>query len=324
MASKNFLSLTPEFAIDGGITVENLEYLAQHFKSVLYTATDSQSGDSSDSGIPGGYATIAARFPGASLHIPHDSSEPVFQPNCLELGTHAIVKKYVQFERALDSLPRPTVVVCKSNRRAGAVVATYLCVRDGLSGVDAIPHGKDLTFNGAPGMKAWSDAVIQTLSHPKSHSNKGRASLIFRQMFEPESSTYTYLLADANTKEAILIDPVLETVERDLSIIKALGLKLDYMVNTHCHADHITGTGKMKSLVPGVKSVIAKASGAVADILIEEGTKIYLGSRYVTALATPGHTNGCMTYVLDDFSMVFTGDAVLIHGCGRTDFQVLT
>ena len=322
MTSKNFLSLNSEFAIDGGITDENLEYLTQHFKGALYVATDNQSGDSADTGIPGAYAAVATRFPGASYHVPLDPNDPAYQPNCLELGTPAIIKKYVEFERALDSLPRPTVIICKSNRRAGAVLATYMCVKEGKSNVHAIEHGKDLAFHGAPGLVAWSNAVLTTLVPPHTQSSKARASLIFRQMYEPESSTYTYLLGDQVTKEAILIDPVLETVERDLSIINSLGLKLTYALNTHCHADHITGTGKLKGLVPGMKSVIARASGADADVHIDEGAKINFGSRHVIGLSTSGHTNGCFTYILDDFSMVFTGDAVLIHGCGRTDFQV--
>lgn len=146
-------------------------------------------------------------------------------------------------------------------------------------------------------------------------------SLIFRQLFEAESSTYTYLLADTETKEAVLVDPVLETVDRDLKLINELGLKLKVALNTHCHADHITGTGLLKKNIFGLKSAISKHSGAAADIQLSEGDRIAFGKHYLSVLETPGHTDGCLTYVTEDQSMAFTGDALLIRGCGRTDFQ---
>ncbi|KAI4320687.1 hypothetical protein MLD38_034141 [Melastoma candidum] len=153
--------------------------------------------------------------------------------------------------------------------------------------------------------------------------------LLFRQLFEKDSSTYTYLLADVThpDKPAVLIDPVDKTVDRDLSVVRELGLKLVYAMNTHVHADHVTGTGLIKTKVPDVKSVISRASGAKADVLIEPGDKIAFGDLFLEARPTPGHTLGCVTYVTGDGPaqpyprMAFTGDAVLIRGCGRTDFQ---
>ncbi|KAK9514180.1 hypothetical protein VZT92_027666 [Zoarces viviparus] len=145
--------------------------------------------------------------------------------------------------------------------------------------------------------------------------------LLFRQLFELESSTYTYLLADTETKEAILIDPVLETIDRDLKLIHELGLNLKVAVNTHCHADHITSTGLMKKRSVGLRSAISKFSGASADIHLSEGDKITFGRHYLTVRETPGHTDGCVALVSGDHSMAFTGDALLIRGCGRTDFQ---
>nr|GMD90261.1 persulfide dioxygenase ETHE1 homolog, mitochondrial-like [Ipomoea batatas] len=124
-----------------------------------------------------------------------------------------------------------------------------------------------------------------------------------------------------------MIDPVDKTVDRDLSLVKELGLKLIYALNTHVHADHVTGTGLIKSKVPGVKSIISKESNASADVFIEPGEKIYFGDLFLEVRATPGHTSGCVTYVTGDGSnqpyprMAFTGDALLIRGCGRTDFQ---
>ncbi|CAF93271.1 unnamed protein product, partial [Tetraodon nigroviridis] len=92
-------------------------------------------------------------------------------------------------------------------------------------------------------------------------------------------------------------------------------------VNTHCHADHITGTGLMKKRLVGLKSAISKFSGQTADILLSENDKITFGKHFLTVLETPGHTDGCVSLVIGDQSMVFTGDALLIRGCGRTDFQ---
>ncbi|XP_015575440.2 persulfide dioxygenase ETHE1 homolog, mitochondrial isoform X1 [Ricinus communis] len=167
-------------------------------------------------------------------------------------------------------------------------------------------------------------------------SSSGLSSkLLFRQLFEKESSTYTYLLADVShpDKPALLIDPVDRTVNRDLSLVKELGLKLIYALNTHVHADHVTGTGLIKTKAPGVKSIISKASNSKADLLIEAGDKIRFGDLFLEVAlillvrATPGHTLGCVTYVTGDGAdqpqprMAFTGDALLIRGCGRTDFQ---
>ncbi|XP_012536910.1 persulfide dioxygenase ETHE1, mitochondrial isoform X1 [Monomorium pharaonis] len=144
---------------------------------------------------------------------------------------------------------------------------------------------------------------------------------LFRQFFDPISSTYTYLLADINDKEAILIDPVIEWADRDKTIVEELGLKLKYALNTHMHADHITGTGRLKSLLPGCKSVISGSSGAKADVLLEPYDQVQFGRHQLRVLPTPGHTEGCVTYVCDEQAIAFTGDALLIRGCGRTDFQ---
>ncbi|XP_015228353.1 PREDICTED: persulfide dioxygenase ETHE1, mitochondrial-like [Cyprinodon variegatus] len=144
---------------------------------------------------------------------------------------------------------------------------------------------------------------------------------IFRQLFESQSCTYTYLLADKASKEAVIIDPVLETLERDVKLVQELGLNLKVAVNTHCHADHITSTGLMKKKIAGLQSAISKHSGAKADIQLSDGEKITFGKHHLTVRETPGHTNGCVTLVLNDESMAFTGDALLIRGCGRTDFQ---
>ena len=145
--------------------------------------------------------------------------------------------------------------------------------------------------------------------------------LIFRQLFDPQSSTYTYLLGDDKTNEAILIDPVFEQVRRDAALVNELGLKLVATAETHVHADHVTGGWMLKRQF-GSDIVISTASDAQgADRYVVDGDMISFGKRYIQVRATPGHTNGCLTYVLDDESMAFTGDCLLIRGSGRTDFQ---
>ena len=147
------------------------------------------------------------------------------------------------------------------------------------------------------------------------------APIAFRQLFDDTSSTFTYLLWDEDTKDAILIDPVDAQVERDLTVVADEGVQLLYGVNTHAHADHITGTGILKTKVNGMKSIISQASRAKADITVVPGDKIVFGDRYLEVRGTPGHTEGCVSFVTDDKKMVFTGDTLLIQGCGRTDFQ---
>jgi len=143
--------------------------------------------------------------------------------------------------------------------------------------------------------------------------------MIFRQLFDQQSSTYTYLLADA--REALLIDPVFEQARRDVALVEELGLKLRWTLETHVHADHVTGAWLLREKL-GSKIAVSASSGAEgADRNLKHEEKIQFGKRALEARATPGHTGGCLSYVLDDQSMAFTGDALLIRGCGRTDFQ---
>lgn len=164
-------------------------------------------------------------------------------------------------------------------------------------------------------------AELSRFARLLSVSASARSKFLFRQLFDEKSWTYTYLLADLNTKEALLIDPVLEQVGRDAKLINELDIRLVYAVNTHAHADHITGSGKLKRLFKGCRSVISTASGAKADKHLNHGDVFGVGSVQLEARATPGHTNGCMTYVWHDQRKAFTGDALLIRGCGRTDLQ---
>ncbi len=145
--------------------------------------------------------------------------------------------------------------------------------------------------------------------------------MLFRQLFDPQSSTYSYLLADVATREAVLIDPVYEQVRRDGALIEELDLKLVWTLETHVHADHVTGAWLLRHRF-GSRIALAAASGAEgADRLLQPGERVDFGRRYLSTRATPGHTAGCLTYVLDSEDMAFTGDCLLIRGCGRTDFQ---
>lgn len=145
--------------------------------------------------------------------------------------------------------------------------------------------------------------------------------LIFRQVMDPQSSTYTYLLADSDSREAVLIDPVFEQTQRDQALLSELGLNLRYTLETHVHADHVTGGALMRNQL-GSEVVSAATSGALgADRYVAQGDRIEFGSRALHVRETPGHTGGCIAFVLDDQSMAFSGDALLIRGCGRTDFQ---
>ncbi len=145
--------------------------------------------------------------------------------------------------------------------------------------------------------------------------------MIFRQLFDSESSTFTYLLADEQTREAVLIDPVFEHHRRDVALVRELDLRLLYSLDTHCHADHVTGAWLLRETL-GCQIALAAAYRAKGvDLALAGGEKIVFGQRFLDVLATPGHTDGCMSFVLDNQAMVFTGDCLLVRGTGRTDFQ---
>ena len=145
-------------------------------------------------------------------------------------------------------------------------------------------------------------------------------TLLFKQLFDQTSGTFTYLLADSS-KQAVLIDSVYEQHDRDLSLVRELDLDLIACVETHCHADHVTGAWLMQHAV-GCKIMASHDSGIeLLDRSLHDGDKVEFGKRHLRIITTPGHTDGCISFVLDDQSMVFTGDSLLIRGCGRTDFQ---
>ena len=147
--------------------------------------------------------------------------------------------------------------------------------------------------------------------------------MIFRQLFEPVSCTYTYLLGCEESGQALLIDPVAQTAERDLETLRRMGLTLAFTLETHVHADHLTGARRLKQLT-GSRIAAPRPDGlACADIGVEEGRPVRLGSIMLHPLHTPGHTATHHAYFIEAAGTpaVFTGDALLIDGCGRTDFQ---
>jgi glyoxylase-like metal-dependent hydrolase (beta-lactamase superfamily II) len=144
--------------------------------------------------------------------------------------------------------------------------------------------------------------------------------MLFRQLFDQETGTYTYLIADPSTKEAVLVDPVLEQVERDLKLLRELGLTLKFCLETHIHADHITGTGKLRELTGCEGIVPENAQAACANRFVHHEEVLHLGSVSIQAIATFGHTDSHMSFLVNGTHLL-TGDALLIRGCGRTDFQ---
>ncbi|MDZ7925112.1 MAG: MBL fold metallo-hydrolase [Marinagarivorans sp.] len=147
--------------------------------------------------------------------------------------------------------------------------------------------------------------------------------MIFRQLFERESSTYTYLLGCENTRQAVLIDTVKSEVDRYLQLLQELDLTLAYVLDTHTHADHITGAGDLRNLT-GAKTLLGEeAHSACVSQSLHHGAVIKVGQLSITALHTPGHTDDSYCFVVDNNGQhyVFTGDTLLIRGTGRTDFQ---
>jgi glyoxylase-like metal-dependent hydrolase (beta-lactamase superfamily II) len=148
--------------------------------------------------------------------------------------------------------------------------------------------------------------------------------MIFRQLFDKESSTYTYLMADGGTGETLLVDAVIGNVDRDLMLIAELGLRLTTVVDTHVHADHITAAGELRARTSAKTHVSERGGAPCADVALQDGHLIGVGRIVVRTLATPGHTAGCLSLVVEcegEPLRVLTGDALLVRGCGRTDFQ---
>jgi sulfur dioxygenase len=145
--------------------------------------------------------------------------------------------------------------------------------------------------------------------------------MIFRQLCDRETCTYTYLLACERTREAVVIDPVIEQIGRDTTLLAELGLSLVATIETHVHADHITGGGQLRDQTGAKFGVSAAGRVGGADLQLVGGDIIRFGDHQLEVRATPGHTSSCLSYYEAEAGIIFTGDALLIRGCGRTDFQ---
>jgi sulfur dioxygenase len=147
--------------------------------------------------------------------------------------------------------------------------------------------------------------------------------MLLKQLFDQDTWTYTYLLADPESREAVIIDPVVERVDRDLKLIAELGLELVYTLDTHVHADHVTGSGELRNRTGALSGVASVAEVACVDRNLIHGDVLRFGRYALEVRSTPGHTNGCLTFVVETSgqTLAFTGDALFIRGCGRTDFQ---
>jgi sulfur dioxygenase len=152
-------------------------------------------------------------------------------------------------------------------------------------------------------------------------STSTQATVILRQLFDTASSTYTYLLGDRASGEALLIDPVLEHWQRDSALLGELQMRPVTILETHVHADHVTGAWWLRRALGCQIAVAARGGAQGADRLLEHGDRIAFGDRHLAVRATPGHTHGCLSFVLDDMAIAFTGDCLLIRGTGRADFQ---
>jgi glyoxylase-like metal-dependent hydrolase (beta-lactamase superfamily II) len=142
--------------------------------------------------------------------------------------------------------------------------------------------------------------------------------MFVRQLFDPESSTYTYLIADPVAGAAALIDPVREQIDRDLELVKQLGLRLTHVLETHVHADHITAAGALRERT-GAQTCASAAGAPCVDVHLQHGDVVRVGDIAISARSTPGHTDDGLSYVIP--GAVFTGDTLLVRGCGRADFQ---
>ena len=143
--------------------------------------------------------------------------------------------------------------------------------------------------------------------------------MIFKQVFDQKSSTYTYLIASAEGREALIIDPVLENVSDYIKLLKELNLKLVKVIDTHIHADHVTGASKLKDLTKCSTIMGEHTPAETVEIKVKDDEYIQLDNLKIKAMHTPGHTSDSFSFLMNNY--LFSGDTLLINGTGRTDFQ---
>ena len=294
--------LPGDILVSGNLPSDVVGQLASHCRGWLYL------NESSDEHF---YST-PIRSAGCELEV------IPFKPS-KDLPAHALD----ELVDCIARLPRPLMIQCTSANRAGTALLAFMAKRNGHTPGCVDLLAEDLKLDTVkPEAKAWLQSYLPSLGNKDGELLIERCPEV-RQFFDPVSSTLTYLLACPTTKQAVLIDPVLQLKDRDLKFINDLGLHLKYVLNTHCHADHITSGGMIRKDLPHVQTIISKSSGAEADIHIQHGDKVDFGDLSLEVRASPGHTDGCVTYVLRTqiATFAFTGDTLLIRGCGRTDFQ---
>jgi hypothetical protein len=227
-------------------------------------------------------------------------------------GLSAAVARLV-IDAVNEMPPGPLVVQCATGNRASAVLALAVGAATGWepSAVFAWAAEAKLPFLGTQPLRNWVAFSLRALAAGSAGAGGAAAApasrpapllarsdgLILRQLFHRDSSTYTYLLGDPASGEAVLIDPVIECAERDLTAARELGLRVVLALNTHVHADHVSGASRLRGFLPELRSAVGGASGALADMCLAHNQTVAFGSRHLRALATPGHTAGCMSFV---------------------------
>eukprot|EP00435_Cladocopium_sp_Y103_P076037 s49_g74.t1 len=273
-----------------------------------------------------GFQVLVAREDRHPGHAPH------FHNNGHESTQLVAVKRMPEAViAAIEKLPKPLMLQCTSGNRAGAAFLLSQAKALGHNRASAALLANDLDlkfFTSCSECGPVRDWVMEQLSGPNEEATVNaveKPGFVIEQLFDTQgSSTFSYLVGCTKSHEAVLIDPVLGMEGRDLALADELGFKVKYVLNTHCHADHITSGGAIKKLHPEVKTLISAASGAAADLKLKDGDQVHFGDYALKSVATPGHTDGCITFVLEgpgDPKAAFTGDTLLIRGCGRTDFQ---
>jgi glyoxylase-like metal-dependent hydrolase (beta-lactamase superfamily II)/rhodanese-related sulfurtransferase len=173
----------------------------------------------------------------------------------------------------------------------------------------------------ADASRAITSAATSAITPVSLAAAAGGHSLLFRQLFDADTGTFTYLLADVASRQGMLIDAVFEQHGRDLSLLRELGITLVACLDTHAHADHVTGSWLMHEATGCAIGLAAAVGAANVTLPLQHGDRVAFGDRALEVRSTPGHTDGCISFVLDDQRMAFTGDALLVRGCGRCDFQ---
>ncbi|CAM9097710.1 unnamed protein product [Chrysoparadoxa australica] len=223
-----------------------------------------------------------------------------------------------QVAATMSAVEKPVLVSSRSSTRAQAALLLHEASSRGWGADKALDRASELGFGKVledRGLVEWIIAGITSLT-------KSPGQVIFRQLFERESCTYTYIVGCATSREAVVIDPVDTMFARDRQMLEELCLEPKYAVDTHLHEDHMSAAGRFSQEFSGCASAAGVASGIDAELQLEERQHLEFGANFMEARATPGHTPGCVSLVMDDRSAVFTGDSLLIRGCGQPSSQV--